>query len=174
MKYIIFTLFFINFTIGQSVKKNIFDVARSGTVSELQVLIKENANCINELSENGYTPLILATYRNNIEVAKVLINETKNIDFLSNSGTALMAAIMRENLDIIKLILAKKANLNLQDTNGATALMLAVSSQNIEIIKEILKAGPDLKIRDKFQKQALDYALKTNNNLIINLFNYEK
>lgn len=174
MKWTLIALMFVNVLFSQSKPKTIFDVARSGTVLELNELLKNNPNCVDEISENGYSPLILATYRNNIEVAKILLKKTKDINFLSNSGTALMAAAMRGNLEMTQLILSQKANLNLQDSAGATALMLAISTQNIEIIKEILKAGPDLSVRDNFQKQAIDYALKSNNNSIINLFQNEK
>jgi ankyrin repeat protein len=171
MRIVLICFFITNLVFSQ---KDVFDVARTGNVVELQQLIKENANCINEVSPSGYTPLILATYRGNTEVAKYLINEVKDIDFISTSGTALMAAVMKQNLELIKLFVSKKANLNIQDNNGTTALMLAITVQNTEIIKEILVAKPDLKIKDKNNKEALDYALKTNNQTIIKLFNYEK
>ena len=82
--------------------KNVFDVARKGTVSEIEAIYKQNPELINAVNDNKATPLILACYRNNEVVALYLSDRVSNINYNSGMGTALMAAIMSGNKAIIE------------------------------------------------------------------------
>ncbi len=168
MKYILFSIFFF-WVCPIHAQKTVFEIARKGTLVEMENLYKENPEIVDSIDDKGYSPLILATYWNNEEVAKFLIEKTKNLDYNSENGTALMAATFKENKIILENLLQKGVNLNLKDANGQTALMLAIFVQNIEIIEVLIKQKPDLTIRDKNNKQALDYALQTNDQKIIKL-----
>jgi ankyrin repeat protein len=70
---------FLSFTFvtAQEKTKSIFDVARSGTVAEVKDMMKQNPDIINQTNESGFSPLILACYRGNVEVAKFLIDNVK-------------------------------------------------------------------------------------------------
>lgn len=86
MKNIFFILSFIlSFTVmsAQEKAKSIFDIARNGTVAEVKELMKQNPDVINQANENGFSPLILACYRGNIEVAKFLIDHVKDVNYKS-------------------------------------------------------------------------------------------
>jgi ankyrin repeat protein len=150
-------------------EKNVFDIARSGTLTEIQNLNKLNPVLINSLNENKTSPLILACYRGNIEVAKFLIENVKDINYNSDMGTALMAATYKNQPELVKLLLDKKANPNLTDANGTTALSLAVQFKNNELVKLLLDHKADKTIKDNKGKTAFEYAVFSENEQIINL-----
>lgn len=149
--------------LGFSQEKNVFDVARKGTLTEIQEIYKANPQQINALNESQSSPLILAAYRNNEAVALYLAEKVKDINYNSGQGTALMAAVMSGNLKIIEKIIALKADLNQKDASGKTALIYAVSFDKNDIVKALLKAGADKTIKGKDGKSALDFAVFNKN-----------
>ena len=161
--------FIMLFSINALAQKDIFAISRNGTVAELKELMEKNPNSINEQNENGFTPLILACYRGNNDVAKFLIKEVKDIDALSEMGTALMACSVKGNVEIAKLLLEKGCNPNLTDSSGTTALILATQFKNIKMIEALLKHNADKSKIDNKGKTAFEYAAFSGNEEIINL-----
>lgn len=166
-KFIIMTCIFCFCVNAQN--KNVFDIARKGTLNEIQKLNKSNPNLINSVDENKSNPLILACYRGNVEVAKFLIKNVKDINYSSDMGTALMASTYKNQTELVQLLLESKANPNTTDVNGTTAMLLAVQFQNIELVKLLLKFNADKTIKDNKGKTAFEYAVFSKNELIINL-----
>ncbi|MEL1254996.1 ankyrin repeat domain-containing protein [Flavobacterium sp. DGU38] len=167
-KLVLLTMLFC-FFISEAQNKTVFDIARSGTLTEIQILNKSNPDLINSLNENKTSPLILACYRGNTEVAKFLIENVKDINYNSDMGTALMAATYKNYPQLVKLLLEKKANPNLTDANGTTALSLATQFKNSELIKLLLDYKVDKTIKDNKGKTAFEYAVFSQNEEIINL-----
>jgi uncharacterized protein len=149
--------------------QNVFTIARTGTVKEMTELWTSNPALIDSKNENGHTPLILATYRGNAEVAKFLIEKSKNINETTDMGTALMAAVVRENKDLAELLLMRGADPNLDDTKGLTALMYAAQFKNIDLVKMLLKYKADPKIKNQDGKTAYDFASTAGDQEIINI-----
>lgn len=168
-------LFILNFILGfalmsaQEKAKSIFDIARNGTVADVKELMKENPDIINQNNENGFTPLILACYRNNIEVAKFLIDHVKDVNYKSNEGTALAGLAVKYNRDLVEHLLNKKADPNIVDATGSTPLFWAVKFGNKELVELLLKHRADKSVKDSQGMTPFEYALQTNNRDIINL-----
>lgn len=164
---------FISFLLFQSVSSqealNVFDVARKGTLEQAKALYKQDPKIFNTLNDGGYSPLILACYRGNNEVAKFLIEHGSDINGTSSMGTPLMAAIVKGNSEISELLIAKKADVNIADANGTTALMYAVQFKNIPLTKLLLANKADKTKIDSTGKTAFEYAVFSNNQEIINL-----
>jgi ankyrin repeat protein len=169
MKKLLVLTALLCFYIATAQEKNVFDIARSGTLTEIQNLNKSNPDLINSLNENKTSPLILACYRGNMEVAKFLIENVKNINYNSDMGTALMAATYKNQPQLVKLLLEKKANPDATDANGITALSLAVQFKNTELVKLLLEYKADKTIKDNKGKTAFEYAVFSQNEPIINL-----
>ncbi|MGD1319591.1 ankyrin repeat domain-containing protein [Chryseobacterium sp. 2R14A] len=172
MKNLVFILSFIlSFTMltAQEKAKSIFDVARSGTVAEVKELMKQNPDIINQTNENGFSPLILACYRGNTEVAKFLIDRVKDINYKSSEGTALAALSFRYQKDLVEALLAKNANPNIADATGTTPLIWAVKTGNEELVKMLLSHQADKNQADSQGVKPFEYAIQTNKNNIINL-----
>lgn len=170
-KLIIILSIFLGLTItfAQEKTKSIFDVARTGTVEEVKELIKQDPDVINQTNESGFTPLILACYRGNVEVAKFLIDNVKDINYRSGDGTALSGLAVKYNKDLVEYLLKKNANPNIPDANGVTPLFWAVKFGNKELTEILLKYKADKTIKDSQGMTPFEYALQTNNKEIINL-----
>jgi uncharacterized protein len=151
--------------------QNVFTIARTGTVKEMTELWKSNPALIDSKNENGHTPLILATYRVNIEVAKFLIEKCKNINEKTDMGTALMAAVVKENKELTELLLLRGADPNLSDNTGLTALMYAAQFKNADLVNMLLKYKADPKIKNQDGKTASDFANTAGDKKIITLLN---
>lgn len=152
-----------------SQEKSIFDIARNGNLTELKKAVKNNPDIINSESKEGYTPLTLACYSGNNEVAKYLINNVKNINSKSGYGTPLMAAVVKNNKVLTKLLIQKKVDVNATDPNGTSALHYAVMFGLEDIIKILVDANADATIKDNRGNSALDYAKIKGNTTIIKL-----
>lgn len=170
-KLILIVNIFLAFTFlsAQEKAKSIFDIARSGTVSEVKELMKQNPDIINQTNENGFSPLILACYKGNVEVANFLMDNVKDVDYKSQEGTALAGLSVKYNKDLVEHILKKNANPNITDATGSTPLFWAVKFGNKELTELLLKYKADKSIKDAQGKTPFEYALQTNNQEIINL-----
>lgn len=154
---------------AQEKAKSIFDIARSGTVTEVQELMKQNPDVINQTNENGFSPLILACYRGNVEVAQFLIDHVKDVNYKSDEGTALSGLSVKYNKDLVERLLKKNADPNIADTTGYTPLFWAVKFGNKELVELLLKYKADKTKKDSMGMTPFEYALKTDKKDIINL-----
>lgn len=165
----LFIVFFFSLASIAQEKLDVFEIARKGTAQQALEIIKTDAKAFNTTNSNGFTPLILACYRGNNEVAKILIENNCDINVKSEMGTALMASIVKGNNEIASLLIKKKADVNLTDAQGTTALMYAVQFKNIDLVKLLLANKADKSLQDKKGKTAFEYAAFSGNEAIINL-----
>ena len=148
---------------------DVFDIARRGTLDQAKEAVKKNPKAFQVTNDEGYSPLILACYRANNEVAKYLVETGSDINGNSAMGTPLMAAVVKGNAEMAKYLLDHKANPNISDANGTTALIYASMFKNAEIIKTLLAHKADKSKTDKQGKTAFEYAAFSGNETIINL-----
>lgn len=153
-------------------QRSVFDIARNGTLEEIKALAAKNPEAINSKSEMGFTPLILACYRGNTEVAKYLIDNVKDVNYLSPEGTALASLCINYNKALVEKLLEKNADPNIRDSNGNTPLMWAAKRGNVELAKILLKYKADVSLKDTFGISAFEYAVKSNNTEMINLLKH--
>lgn len=147
-----------------------FDVARKGTLAEMQQLYANDKTVVNAVDSNGSSMLVLACYRGNKEVAAFLISHGADVNYNSGRGTALMAAVMRGDNTIVQALLDAKANPDCTDPSGKTALIYAAFFNKEEIITTLLKAAARRDIKDADGRTALDYArFNQNTKMIIQL-----
>ncbi|MCK5400446.1 MAG: ankyrin repeat domain-containing protein, partial [Flavobacteriaceae bacterium] len=60
-------------------QSGVFEIARYGCVEDLQYVLKDYPEVINYKNASGFTPLTLACYNGNIEVATLLAKNVENI-----------------------------------------------------------------------------------------------
>lgn len=167
--YILLLSFLFCQAIYSQQKADVFDLARKGTVEQAKELLKADPKAFNAVNAEGYSPLILACYRSNNEVAKFLIDNGADLNYASGMGTALMAAVAKGNAEIVKYLLDKKADPNIADPNGTTALIYASTFRNHEIAALVVKAGGSPTFKDKRGNSALDYAILADDDKLIEI-----
>ena len=164
----IITTFLFLFSLNAFSQSDVFDVARKGTVEEMKLLVKKDANIVNSKNDSRFTPLILACYKGNIDVAKFLIENSKTINESSDMGTPLMACAVKGNIEISEFLLKNGANPNLTDPKGTTALIYAVQFENIDLVNLLLKYKANKNLKDNDGKTAFEFAVFSGNQQIIN------
>lgn len=131
----VYPILFLFFCCSIYAQRNIYSIAKNGTVEELKEMTIKDVDCIDKPNDFGFTPLILACYKGNIEVAKYLAINTKDINYQSEEGTALMAAVMNGNLELIQFLIDNKSDVNGVNKYGISSLMLAIQFKKLEVVK---------------------------------------
>ncbi len=68
-----------------------FKAIREGSINEVRSMLDKNPVLVNSKDTRGSAPLILATYYDEMEIAKLLLEKGAKIDAVDASGnTALM------------------------------------------------------------------------------------
>jgi len=168
-KLLVVFLVFISSAIFSQEKLDVFDIARKGTTEQLLSILKNNPKEINNINNDGYSPLILACYRGNNEVAKMLIEKGADINYKSVLGSPLMACVVKSNNEIAKVLISKDANVNITDVNGMTALLYATMFKNYEVTSLLVKNKADILAKDNRGNSALDYAILANDDTLIEI-----
>jgi hypothetical protein len=149
--------------------QGIFDACRKGDTSAIKVMIKVNPDTVNCRNEGGFTPLIIAGYRGQMHVVKLLLKHKADVNAASGEGTVLMGACFKGNVELAALLIANRADVNGANDLGTTPLMYAILSQKIELIKLLLDSGALKDVKERSGKTALDYAVQSGNKEIIGL-----
>lgn len=134
--------------------------AERGCLESMKYL-RENIN-INQKTNNGLTPLYLATAQEHISCLKYLITEKADIEARTILGnTALFYACKNGRLHALKLLLKHKAHSNSKNKKGKTPLIAACenSFDNFEIIQELINNNADVNNKDRsnYNKTPLHY-----------------
>lgn len=168
-KYFLHVLFFCFCISSAQNNINFFDIARKGTIEEAKQFLKTNPLAVNAVNEEGFSPLILACYRGNNEVAKLIVENGGAVNHKSSSGTPLMACIVKGNNEMVKFLLSKNVDVNLTDETGITALMYAAMFKNKDAVLLLLQKNADKTKIDAKGKTAFEYAAFAGQEEIINL-----
>lgn len=144
-----------------------FDIARKGTVAEIEKVFSQDKNAINATDANGNSMLILACYRGNTDVAKYIAAKTTDINYKNKQGTALMAAVMNGDASLVTYLLQKGAKPDITEESGKTALIYAVFFGKATCAKALVTGGANKNIKDNEGKTALDYARNSQNTELI-------
>ncbi len=116
----------------------VFDAIRSGEIETVRRLIYENPDLGHRRDERGFTPLVMATYSNQLEIAELLIEKGADVNEQDAMGnTPLMGVCFKGNLEIIEMLLAKGADVHFKNSKGDSALSYAKMSGNAEVISLI-------------------------------------
>ena len=113
---------------------------------------------LNIPNKDGYTPLLLATYKQNIKCVELLLSiENIDVNFLGPSGSALHVACKKNNMKISSLLL-HKSDIFLLDKNGKVALEYT----NDNNIKKLISKVIYKKLMKTNDKNSLSYKNITN------------
>lgn len=130
--------------------QSVFDIARSGSAQQMETYLRKHPAHLNLTSEHGATPLLLATYRGNHEVAKVLLEAGADPNQCFKEGAPIYGVIFKGDAQMLDLLIQKGANVNqvCQLEELGYPIHLAINLLRLEQIKQLLAAGARLDVRD--------------------------
>lgn len=142
---------------------SIFEAAAAGKFDVVAHQIFKNPGIINTYSDDGFTPLGLAAYFGNEEIARYLVLKGADVNLLSSNGyyiSPLQSAIAGNFTAMAKMLLENNALVNSAQKAGITPLHIAAEHGNIEIIILLLEKGADVKAIMEGGKFPCDLALE--------------
>lgn len=137
-----------------------FDACRGGDLQQAEALFAADPALVNIEDARGFTPLIIAVYNNQPEVANFLMRNGANAASQDASGnTALMGASFKGYQSLVEKLLQAGADVNQRNYQGATALTFAATFGQLQIAEILLQQGADIFARDVRGKSPIDHAV---------------
>ncbi|EHQ25170.1 ankyrin repeat domain-containing protein [Mucilaginibacter paludis] len=142
---------------------SLFEAAATGRLDVLSRLLAEQPGMVNEFSTDGFTPLGLACYFGQPQVASFLISSGADVNLSSRNGfhvTPLHSAVAANQTEITRLLIEHGANVNVKQQLGVTPLHSAAQNGNVEILIMLLENNAAIDARMEGGKVPADLALE--------------
>lgn len=140
------------------------DAAMQGDLARVRLLL-ESSSDVNQAHGDGTTALHWAAYRDDLELARLLVEAGADASATTRNGafTPLLMAARNGNAAMIKLLAEAGADARAVNENGTTALMLAAASGKRDAVLKLLELGVDPNATDTLNEQtAVMFAAATN------------
>ncbi|KAL8830104.1 MAG: hypothetical protein Q9170_005886 [Blastenia crenularia] len=125
---------------------------------------------VNNQTENGRSPLMIASKTNLINPFLTLLNAGASIDTADYRGeTVLHYAVKHSSIECLDLLVVRHADVNKQDQRGRTPLMIAIKKGLIDAFSRLLSAGAKVDLQDSWGCTALHHAMAESQVIIIQL-----
>ncbi|WP_404293053.1 ankyrin repeat domain-containing protein [Cytobacillus kochii] len=136
----------------------LLQAVEANNLEKVQDILKDASYPINETNEKGETPLLIATHKNYIEIAKALINEGADVnkqDVLQDS--AYLYAGAQGKTEILAYIIENaKPDHQVYNRYGGNALIPAAEKGHLPNVKLLLADGNvDINHQNNFGYTAL-------------------
>lgn len=111
----------------------------SNNINKVKSIINNKESDINELDNFGNTPLILAIFKKQTDIAKLLINNNANTEIKNKHGqTALFFSVLTNSTEIFNLLInTENPDFNIKDEFGRTLFSLAQKNKNKHILETL-------------------------------------
>jgi len=140
------------------------DAAMQGDRATVQALLAKKVD-VNEAQGDGTTALHWAAYREDVELARMLIQAGANVKATTRLGeyTPLFLASKNGSAPVVELLLKAGSDVNGANKAGTTPLMLAAASGRPDAVKVLLDRGANVSAADTMNGQtALMFAAAVN------------
>jgi len=142
---------------------SIFEASALGKSDFVKEALDQNPELINEFSEDGFTPLSLASYFGNEEITHLLLLNGADPNIPSKNGYnvyPIHSAVAANYTMIAKMLLEAGADINVVQMSGATPLHSAAHNGNIELLIVLLEAGANVNAKMEDGKTPADKAFE--------------
>lgn len=142
-------------------KITFFEAAALGKNRNVEDALSENPDLINEFSDDGFTPLGLASYFGNEDVVRILLLKGAEPNIPSKNGYNVFPihSAVAANYDMVaKMLIEAGANVNVVQMSGVTPLHSAAHNGNVDLLIVLLEAGAEVNALTDDGKTAADKA----------------
>ncbi len=149
---------------------DLFDSIRKGDLDAVKMALTNNPDLLEKPDQRGFSPLIMATYSGQIEIAEFIINTGVDVNAKDSAGnTALMGVCFKGSIEMVELLLTQNVDINLQNSKGATALIYATMFDQQEITLKLIELGANKTIKDESGQTAYTHAQLKGNRTLMDL-----
>jgi uncharacterized protein len=149
----------------------IHEAAAAGIEDRVRELIRDRS-AINSVSHDGWTPLHLAVFFNQNQIAERLIEEGANVNALSTNSqgvSPLHSALANKNVRIAKLLLQRGADPGAVSAAGFTPLHYVATYDLVEIGRLLLEKNIDTTVKTIDGRTPLDIAREKNSERVVRM-----
>ncbi len=125
-----------------------------------QVLINAPKIDVNHLTEQGESPLMMAVFKGQVELAQQLIKQGADVN--KTGWTPLHYAATAGNTQLVKMLLESYAYIDAESPNKTTPLMMAAHYGTPGAVKLLLEEGADVSLKNDLGLTAIDFAQSAN------------
>lgn len=136
----------------------IFDAIRSGNSKQLKFLL-DNGSSLDQISQDGLTPMQLAVRIDNVVMLKRLMLAVKSTN--GKYPLPLKFAVESNSMESVRFMVGVIGTKNIK----SNVLHTAVKSKNIPMVATLLELGVNTDIKDQYGNLAIDYVEHSNNEL---------
>jgi ankyrin repeat protein len=141
----------ISFTASAAVTSPVADAAMKGDRTAVQTVLQQKKD-VNAAQEDGSTAIQWAAYRNDLEMADLLIAAGANVKLANRDGaTPLWLAAENGSGSMIQKLIEAGADPNERNPNGETALMMAARNGNVAALNVLLDHRADTNVRENLR-----------------------
>jgi len=140
---------------------SLFEAAAAGKFDVVAHLVFNHPDAVNLYADDGFTPLGLACYFGQFEVARYLVLKGADVNQPSNNGFnvyPLHSATAGNYTNIARMLIENGANVNVTQKAGLTPLHSAAQHGNLELLILLLENGAEFNIRMEGGKLPADLA----------------
>ncbi len=140
---------------------NLFEASAVGKFDVVAHLIFNHPDDVNHYAADGFTPLGLACYFGQFEVARYLVLKGGDVNLPSNNGYnvyPLHSAAAGNYTDIARMLVEAGAQVNVKQQAGVTPLHSAAQNGNLALLILLLEKGADVNARMEGGKLPADLA----------------
>ena len=158
--------------LASDIELDIFEACIGGDATRVAELLSRDPKLAQSYSHDGWTPLHLAAFFGQEQIARALLDRGADIHARSRNAmenTALHAAAAGRKSAVIEVLLAHGADVNARQHGGWTALHAASQNGDVSLVRLLLAHGAEREARAANNQTALDLALTGGHQAIVDI-----
>ena len=113
-----------------------------GDLVVVESLSTKNPRLISKANNQGWTPLLLASFNGRLEVVQFLLSNGAKKEFDLPSGeTPLFLASSKNHCDVVKFLICEGLDKETANEDGTTPLFIATQNGHVDVVELLLSAG---------------------------------
>ena len=158
--------------LDKGVELDIFAACMAGVEPRVRELAAADRELIHSYSHDGWTPLHLACFFNQPNIARALIVDGADVHARSRNpmhNAPLHAAAAGRSLESVRALIEHGADVNAQQEGGWTALHAASQNGDVEMVRLLIASGAHVHARAGNNQNALDLALTKGHQAVVDI-----